>query len=137
LANGTGWSLSAQPDKHADMNYFVIYIDYAERLTDWHATPLAAYFSHYEPDQPYKRLWWHSADQGIDIRTVTSEIAAEYLEIGKPTIKVTPPIDPIFCLDNHKANDRLRIGLSGFVDRRSNRKGVDLVRAATADWMSR
>lgn len=57
LADGTGWSLSQHPDKHADLNYFAVYIDYAERLTDWHATPIAAYFSHYEPDQPYKRLW--------------------------------------------------------------------------------
>lgn len=129
LADGTGWSLSANPDKHADINFYIVYIDYAERLTDWHATPIAAYFSHYEPDQPYKRLWWQSAAQGVDIRTVTSSIAADYLEMGKPTIKVTPPIDPIFRPDkpNGRAHSKPRIGFSGFVDRNSHRKGDNLV----------
>jgi hypothetical protein len=127
LAHGTGWSLSAQPDKHADLNYFIVYIDYAERFTDWHHTPLAAYFSHYEPDQPYKRLWWNTAAQAIDVCTITSSIAETFIPPGKPIVKVAPPIDGRFKPQERKANSKPRIGFSGFVDRNSDRKGSGLV----------
>ncbi len=140
LAAGTGWSLSAQPDKFSDLNYFIVYIDYAERLTDWHATPIAAYFSHYEPDQPYKKLWWNSAVQAVDICVITSSIAAEFIPLGKQVIKVTPPIDPQFRVREQyptRMSRKPRIGFSGFVDRNSQRKGADLVAQLMHDLSDR
>jgi hypothetical protein len=127
LATGTGWSLSAQPDKFADLNYFIVYIDYAERLTDWHSTPIAAYFSHYEPDQPYKRLWWNSAAQAVDTCVITSNIAADFLPLDKQIVKVTPPIDGQFKPGDKGKHSKPRIGFSGFIDRSSERKGTSLV----------
>lgn len=132
LAAGTGWSLSDQPDKHADLNYFQIYIDYAERFSDWHATPIAAYFSHYDPSQSFRRFWWETAAQAVDIAIITCENAAQWLP-HKQIVKVTPPIDPIFRPVDRKANDRPRIGFSGYIDRLAQRKGAPLAARLASD----
>ncbi len=66
LSENTGWSLSDRPDAGADLNHFGVYIDYAQRFSDWHKTPTACYFSHLEPDVPYKRFWWEQAAHLID-----------------------------------------------------------------------
>jgi hypothetical protein len=125
LAVGAGWTLSDQPDKHADLNYFIIYIDYAERFSDWHQTPIAAYFSHYDPSQSFRKFWWETAAQAMDICVITDENAAQWLP-HKRIVKVTPPIDPIFKSLERKANDRPRIGFSGYIDRLAQRKGANL-----------
>jgi hypothetical protein len=127
LAAGTGWSVSDQPDKTADLNYFQIYIDYAERFSDWHQTPIAAYFSHYDPSQTFRRFWWEIAAEAMDICIITAEIAAQWLP-HKQIVKVTPPIDPLFHIDGKQKDltARPRIGFSGYIDRLGARKGAAL-----------
>src|SRR5512139_332806 len=137
LADGTGWSVAPYPDKSADLNYWIVYIDYAERFSDWRGTPIAAYFSHYEPDNPYKRMWWQNASQAVDVRVITSPIAEEYLSIGKPTFKAAPPIDPTFRPQERKANQKPRIGFSGFIDRHSQRKGEKMAYQLMQDFNGR
>lgn len=137
LARGTGWRVSPDPDSKADLNYFMVYIDYAERCTDWHYTPVAAYFSHYEVDHPYKKLWWTQADAAVDIRVVTSRLAIDHLVAGKPIIKVTPPVDPQFVHLQRKKNELPVIGFSGYIDGRSMRKGQDLVKKLSTDLQGR
>lgn len=124
LARETGWSLSDRPDGRADLNYFMLYIDFAQRFSDWHATPTAAYFSHFEPDTPYKRYWWEAAAQQVDVKVVTARQYAEILP-GK-VILATPPVEGRFVPMEHSAHDLPRIGVSGYVDR-SGRKGEQLV----------
>src|SRR5512135_3123253 len=54
LSRETGWTISDQPKANHDLNYAITYIDFAQRFTDWRATPWAAYFSHYETGTSYK-----------------------------------------------------------------------------------
>lgn len=132
LVAGTGWTLSDQPNGRADLNYWMVYIDYAQRHSDWSHTPRAAYFSHYEPDTPYKRKWWQDAAARVEIKTVT---APQYGEMLKGTVvPVTPPVDPEFTIQRRRRNQRPVVGVSGFVDPNSRRKGEALVQRLAADY---
>ena len=73
LSDLNGWSLGTRPDPHVDLNYSIVYIDWAQRFSDWKATPWAAYFSHYEIGTPYKVFWWDMALTGVKIKTVTAD----------------------------------------------------------------
>src|SRR3990172_2728690 len=94
LADGTGWSLNERPVEGVQLNYSGVYIDFAQRFTDWRKTKWAAYFSHHEPQTPYKVFWWETAEPLIDIKTVTAQQYGDMLQ-GK-VVKVTPPVDPMF-----------------------------------------
>src|SRR3990167_3739734 len=115
LADGAGWTFSDRPREDVDLNYAGVYVDFAQRFTDWRKTKWAAYFSHYEPETPHKKFWWETAAPLIDIKTITAEQYGAILT-GK-VIKVTPPADPRFEIRERKANKRLTIGVAGFVDR--------------------
>src|SRR3990167_3123458 len=131
LVDGTDWTLSERPREDVDLNYSICYIDFAQRFTDWRRRKWAAYFSHFEPDTPYKRFWWETAEPLINIKTVT---ASQYGEILKGNIvKVTPPIDKRFEIREKKANPRPLIGVSGFVDRHTGRKGERMVAQLAGD----
>jgi hypothetical protein len=125
LAKGTGWSLSASPDPQADLNYFILYINYAERYTDWGKTPVAAYFSHYETGTPYKEFWWDLARERVQYPVITAEQYREGLS-SRRVIRVCPPLDSEHFTIGNSKHDGLRVGVAGFVDR-SGRKGPELV----------
>lgn len=126
LADGTGWSISDKPWDGANLNYFIVYIDYAQNFSDWRKTKLAAYFSHFEPEVTYKRFWWETAEPLIDIKTYTADQYGDIVSGEK--IKVTPPIDQtVFDIQDKPKHDKPVIGVSGFVDRRTGRKGERLL----------
>jgi len=131
LAEGAGWTLSDRPRDGVDLNYAMIYVDFAQRFSDWRKTPWAAYFSHFEPDTPYKKFWWEMAAPLIDIKTATADQYGKLLS-GK-VVKVIPPVDPKFEIRERKPNPRPLIGVSGFVDRNSGRKGEKLVARLAGD----
>ncbi len=143
LRDGNGWTLSAEPDPSADLNHFIVYIDYAERHTDWHLTKVAAYFSHYEKGTPFKELWWDLALPQADIAVVTADqygnmVSESPQRAGMlPPFKVRVPVDPQFCIMDKPKNERPRIGVSGWIRDTSGRKGERLAaRLATdnANW---
>src|SRR5512139_2740721 len=80
LAEQTGWTLSQKPQAGVNLNYSSLYIDYAQRFTDWKATPWAAYFSHFEVGTHYKEFWWETAAQGVRIKTITAKRYAAGLQ---------------------------------------------------------
>jgi hypothetical protein len=126
LADGTGWSISDKPWDGANLNYFIVYIDFAQNFTDWRKTKLAAYFSHYEPDITYKKFWWETAEPLIDIKTYTADQYTQF--ITGEMIKVTPPIDQrVFTIRDNPKHDKPIIGVSGFVDRKTGRKGEKIL----------
>jgi hypothetical protein len=130
LTDGNGWSLSDRPEGRAELNYSLVYVDFAQRFSDWRKTPWAAYFSHFEPDVPYKKFWWEMASPLVRIKTVT---AAQYGAIlPGHVVKVTPPVDPMFEIRDRKANKVPRIGVSGFVAP-GGRKGERLVAQLAGD----
>ena len=91
LAEGMGWSLSEHPERGVDLNYFAVYIDYAERWSDWHHTPIGCYFSHYEHTSPHKVFWWETAAGSADVAILTARQYAARLEI--PAFAARPPVD--------------------------------------------
>lgn len=128
LAASTGWALSTRPDKTADINYFIIYIDLAERFPNWCATPTAAYFSHYETQTPAKVRWWKQAEELCDLAIVTAE---QYKRLRVPRRMARPPVDRnLFTPGPGRVPGR--VGVSGIVDK-SGRKGPDLVSRLAVD----
>ncbi len=94
LVEGTEWTLGERPSPDVDLNYSICYIDFAQRFTDWRKKKWAAYFSHYEPETPYKKFWWETAEPLIHIKTVTADQYGDMLNGN--IIKVTPPIEQRF-----------------------------------------
>jgi len=125
LAEHTGWSHSDRPVEGVDLNYNIVYIDLAQRFSDWRKTPWAAYFTHYEETTPYKVFWWQTADPLTKIKVVTTNLYNHLL--SGHIAKVPPPVRrDIFDIRDRKANSKFTIGVSGYVDRTSGRKGERL-----------
>ena len=135
LAEGADWTLSERPREDVDLNYNISYIDFAQRFTDWRRRKWAAYFSHFEPDTPYKRFWWETAEPLINIKTVTADQYGAMLNGN--VVKVIPPIDKCFDIREKKVKPRSLIGVSGYVDRNSGRKGERLVAQLAGDLEKR
>lgn len=121
LSERAGWPITDLPDASADLNYDMLYIDFAQRFSDWRKTQWGAYFSHYEPDTPYKAFWWDTAAPLVSVHTYTAD---QYGAILPGTvIKVTPPVDEIFDIRSKPKRKMFTVGVSGFVDRNTGRKG--------------
>lgn len=131
LIDHTNWTIGKGPDPRADINYFFPYIEYAERHAGFNETMTAAYFTHYENDAwDIKRRWWNLAAQDVDLRITTSSAILPMLEPhGLTRLASHPPVDRNkFNLRRRAKHDKPVIGLSGFVDIKSGRKGEHLVR---------
>ena len=141
LAERTGWTLSESPDPKADLNYWMIYITYAESNSDFKATPTAAYFSHYEPDSPFKAHWWGDASNAVDGCILTARKYDIMLPSHTPKFFVRPPVDAnLFTLridPSRIENIKPRIGVSGFVDKRSFRKNDSLIKLLAEKYSDR
>lgn len=136
LAANTRWTLGATPNGSADLNHWLCYIEYAEDCPGWHDTPTSAYFTHYDEKYDLKSGWWKAAAKAVDLRIVTARRYIPALEEFGKTVLVRPPVNQdLFTpreFDKAKG-DKPMVGLSGFVDRQSGRKGermiVDLARS--------
>lgn len=126
LAEYTGWSQSDRPRDDVDLNYAIVYIDLAQRFSDWRKKPWAAYFTHYEESTPYKVFWWQTADPLTQVKIVTTHLYNRLLSGN--IVKVPPPVRrEIFDIRERKPNQKFTLGVSGYVDRNSGRKGERLV----------
>lgn len=127
LADATGWTLGSEPRDDARLNYFFPYLALADQ--DWTATPTAAYFTHRESDAwPKKQAMWDDVDSRVDLRLTSSRHNLAHL--GEPVALVPrPPIDrdAFKIIGRRPSRKRPVIGLSGFVDALSGRKGEHLV----------
>ena len=128
LVGQTGWTIGATPNGTADLNYWLCYIEYAEEYHGWHETPVSAYFTHYDENVHMKRKWWEMAAKEVDLRIITARMYHDRLsEYGK-TVVVKPPIDHDKFTPGHRgSNTKPAVGVSGFVDKQSGRKGEKLV----------
>src|SRR5688572_3466825 len=80
LAKETGWSISKEVRKEADINYFGLYIQVAQNPKVVKGLKrTAAMFSHYEQEIPQKAQWWETAAPLVDIRLTWAEQYAELL----------------------------------------------------------
>jgi len=127
LVEQNGWTAGPEPRKDAELNYFIVYIDYAERWSDWHFTPVAAYFTHYD-ESGFRPAWWKMASSTVDLRITTAQQYLAMLEPCGPSAKVDPPVDRILFRPMEK---KFRgtipvVGVSGWVYP-GGRKGEELV----------
>ena len=137
LARETEWTLGDGPDMSADLNLWQIYIEYAEMFTDWHFTPVAAWFSHLESDNEFKSMWWDRAASHLDIRLTSAPMYAEMLAEYGPTALVTPPVDrEMFRIRSKQARETPVIGVAGYVHP-GGRKGENLVHRLATGELSR
>ncbi len=127
LADETGWSLSQAPITGVDLNYWICYITYAQYHSDWHFTPVAGWFTHYEQGTQFKEFWWELAANNLDLRLTSADMYRKMLEPFGMTKMVTPPIDQYaFSIADKAEHDKPVVGVSGFVHP-GGRKGEKLV----------
>lgn len=127
LRNNLGWSLSERPDPLAQWNYFMPYIEFTQRFSDFNATKTAAYFSHYDPHNPTKALWWDIAAERVDLRIVTAPMYYDLVAPTGPTVLIPAPVDPIYSVGiNNRRGAKRIVGVSGFTYS-DGRKGEGLV----------
>jgi hypothetical protein len=138
LADYFGCTAGDRPSPNAHINYYFCYIEYSEKFADWRdKTKTMAYFTHYEVGTPFKEMFWKIADRDVGLRLCSSD---KYLAIlGSPRAKVRPPVDPIFKIMERTKSDTPVVGVSGFVDPRSRRKGEQVLASVTgffkAKWI--
>jgi len=127
LAATTGWSIGDGPKTGVDLNLFMVYIEHAEEYSDWHFTPVAAWFTHFEQGTLFKELWWDISARAADLRLTSAPMYAEMLGEYGPTELVTPPVDrEMFCIASRRPNEKPVVGVAGYVHPRG-RKGERLI----------
>lgn len=134
LATLNGWTLGRRPNEHADLNYYQVYVEWAQGYTDWNHTPSAAYFSHREPETPFKALFWDTANAGINYPVCTARMYGDLL--SRPYIYAHAPIPHDVTIMERPANPRPVIGFAGTVYP-SGRKGEKLAAGLCAEYESR
>lgn len=92
LAADNGWTMGPKPDDGASVNYFFNYADGWIRYRGYNKTPLAGYYTHYEPGTHKAGLWDESASV-VALRTCNNEEAARMLRPTGETVKVAPVIE--------------------------------------------
>ena len=139
LVQRAGWTSGSIPDPKATLNYFFPYILHAQKYRDFNATLTAAYFSHYDSNNPTKSGWWRESAQLADLRIVTAQQYGKRVRQYGPTVYVHAPVDEMFGLRERRprATAQPVIGVSGMVYG-DKRKGEDLVHllfnATRNDW---
>jgi hypothetical protein len=92
LVDGTGWTISDEPDIKADINYFFPYLE-LDRFKDFNITPIFAWFTHYDLAQPVKCQIWDSAAKRCSVRLTSALKYKKMLDPYGLTFIVTPPLD--------------------------------------------
>lgn len=122
-----GWTYTDSPTGNADLTHWICYVEYGEKFSDWHVTPVSSWFTHKEPHREWKLFWWELAAQNVDLRITAARSYLPELEFYGPTaLCPRPAIDEQFKLGSKPKNEKPRIGVSGFVHP-GGRKGEKLV----------
>ena len=127
LASATGWSYTDSPSGKASLNFFICYIEFGEKYSDWHVTPVSCWFTHKESNREWKLFWWELAAGNCDLRVTAARRYLPELEAyGPAALCEHPAVDPQFTIMTAPAHDKPRVGVSGFVHPKG-RKGEKLV----------
>jgi len=122
LAEGSGWAIGERADHTADINYFLPYLTYEADCP----TRTAAWFTHYDTQNPEKAAKWDRVAAAVDIRTTSAPMYADMLRQHGETQLVTPPIDTQFQVNRRTVPGTVMLGVSGYVYN-DGRKGEDLI----------
>lgn len=115
------------PVKGVACNHFICYVEYGEKYSDWHQTPVSAWFTHHETNVPFKDFWWKLAAAQVDLRITAARLYADRLAEYGLTRQARAAIDPQFKpVKFDKRRERPRVGVAGFVHP-GGRKGEKLL----------
>ncbi len=133
LADDLGWTISPRPDDGATVNYLFNYGDGWLRYRWYDKTPLAAFYTHYEPGTGKAQLWDESATF-VALRICNNEEAARLVRPTGETVRVTAPIEREHftpgrraALERRGPRKRPVIGVNGWCDGKTARKGEHLL----------
>ena len=126
LSAATGWAYTKSPDPSFDLNHFICYIEFGEKFSDWHLTPISCWFTHYEGHQEWKAFWWELAANNSDLRITAAPVYVDRLAEYGLTRLARPVIDAQFEIREKPKNDKPRVGVAGYVHP-GGRKGEKLV----------
>lgn len=134
LVDGTGWTISQEPDASADLNYFLPYL-FWDDFRKFRTTPIAGWYTHRDHHHSDNKAGiWDRSLKEMNIRTTSTKQNLPMLLEGGPSFYVTPPLDR-----NHFTPATLRsrrmefhIGVAGMVYK-GGRKGEGLVKQLSID----
>jgi len=114
LAVQNGWSISETPDLSADFNYFNNYGTYHKACRHWHGTPMGAYFSHLDENNPGKSGQWHEVAGMMDACITTASLYHQYLPAEK-VYQCRPPVEvEKFIIARAVKHTKPVVGVMGF-----------------------
>lgn len=139
LVDRWGWTASRRPDRKADLNYWLAYLEW-ERFRDFDRTPTAAFMTHTEDRMidPDKYRLYFDAAQKVDLRVCMNEASRQELEdLNGWSLQVPLPLDKGHLpLKSALPGEIPVVGFSGKAYR-SGRKGADLAERLVRDFGSR
>lgn len=127
LSDRLGWTMGAQPDPAADLQYAFCYIDYKDPKL-----PFAAYFTHREDMRPDKVQLWQDRASSALLRVTSAQQYFEDLQQYGAAVKILPPLDrEKFALVPGKQQNSgsVAVGVAGYVYT-GGRKGEEYLQAA-------
>lgn len=147
VAEALNWTMGANTDPKADLNYYAPYtMFWAFSPVE---TPTTGWFTHYETATLSKVELWEAAARALTVRATASSLYVEPLQAYGTTFKLTPGIDQTHFTPKGRQRKNGRVGIVGIgqhrkwgdIGQRLLGDGVNLVAAGTgwsipADWVS-
>ena len=128
LVDRWGWTAGRRPDRRADLNYWLAYLEW-ERYKSFERTPTVAFMTHIEDQEsdPDKYRLYFDAARDADLRVCMNEESRLELEaLYGPSLRFPLPLDRHhFPLKSAPCGESPLVGFSGKAYR-SGRKGADL-----------
>lgn len=139
LVDRWGWTVSRRPDRKADLNYWIAFLEW-QRFKGFDHTPTVAFMTHPEDeieDPEGYRLYFDAAREA-DLRVCMNEVSRLDLEaLYGLSIRASLPLDcEHFPLKSASPGGSPRVGFSGKAYR-SGRKGEDLAEHLVEDFQDR
>ena len=139
LVDRWGWTANRRPDRQADLNYWLAYLEW-ERFKEFDQTPTAAFMTHTEDqiNDPEKYSMYYDVAQQSDLRVCMNEASRQELEdLYGLTLRFPLPLDKgHFPLKSASPGGTPLVGFSGKAYR-SGRKGADLAERLVGDFGGR
>ncbi len=139
LVERLGWTVSKKPDKRADFNYWMAFLEWG-RFRSFNTTPTAAYMTHLDDpvgDPELFRLFTEAAS-AADLRVCMNRVSGAEVEarFGKTVVFPLPVELEHFVLKSESPTGVPVVGFSGY-GYRSGRKGAELAESVVEAFGNR
>ncbi len=139
LVERLGFTVSKKPDRKADLNYWMAYLEWG-RFPRFSATPTVAYMTHLDDPEgdPELHRMFSSAAAAADLRVCMNQVdrAGVETQFGETAVFPLPVELDHFELRTEPPNPLPTVGFSGY-GYRSGRKGAGLAEAVVETFSDR